>query len=58
LATLPTARGWNWLGFKVPSNPSHSMVLHSEGGVSGCLKLYQEQGKEKSLPGITSTVGY
>ena len=26
-ATLPTAGSWNWLSFKVPSNPSHSMIL-------------------------------
>jgi len=25
-AALTMAGGWNWLGFKVPPNPSHSMV--------------------------------
>jgi len=27
VAALPTAQGWNWVGFKVPSNPNHSVIL-------------------------------
>ena len=27
VAALPKADGWNWMGFEVPSNPSHSMIL-------------------------------
>ena len=23
--SLPMAGGWNWVGFKVPSNPNHSV---------------------------------
>ena len=23
----PRAGSWNWMGFKVPSTPSHSMIL-------------------------------
>ncbi len=23
---LPMAQGWDWVGFKVPSNPNHSMI--------------------------------
>jgi len=26
VAALPMAGGWNWVGFKVPSKPSHSMI--------------------------------
>ena len=26
-AATPKARDLNWMGFKVPSNPSHSLVL-------------------------------
>ena len=26
VAALPTAGGWNWMIFKVPSNPNHSMI--------------------------------
>jgi len=25
--TLPVAGGWNWMGFKVPSNPNNSVFL-------------------------------
>ena len=25
--SLPMARGWNWMGFKIPSNPNHSAIL-------------------------------
>jgi len=28
MATLPMAGGWNWMGFKVPFNPSHSTIPH------------------------------
>ena len=27
VAALPMAAGWCWVGFKIPSNLSHSMVL-------------------------------
>ena len=27
VAALPTARGWNWMGCRVPSNPSHAVSL-------------------------------
>jgi len=27
VATLPMAGHWGWMGFKVPSNPIHSMIL-------------------------------
>jgi len=27
VAALPTAEGWNWMGFVVPSNPNHPMIL-------------------------------
>ena len=27
VAALPVAEGWNWLDFKVLSNPSHSVIL-------------------------------
>ena len=27
VATLLTAGGWNWVGFKAPSNLSHSMIV-------------------------------
>jgi len=27
VAALPMAGGWNWMGFKVPSNTSHFMIL-------------------------------
>jgi len=26
VAALPTARGWGWVGFEVPSSPSHSGI--------------------------------
>jgi len=25
-AALPVAGGWDWMGFKVPSSPNHSMI--------------------------------
>ena len=25
--SLPMAGGWNWMAYKVPSNPKHSMIL-------------------------------
>ena len=25
--SLPVAGGWNWMVFKVPSNPNHSTIL-------------------------------
>ena len=25
--SLPMAGGWNWMSFKVPSNPNHSVIL-------------------------------
>jgi len=27
VAALLMAGGWNWMGFKVPSKPNHSMIL-------------------------------
>jgi len=27
VAALPTAEGWNWMGFVVPSNPNHPKIL-------------------------------
>jgi len=27
VAALPTAGGWSWMGFRVPSSPSHSMIM-------------------------------
>jgi len=27
VVTMPTAGGWNWTGFEVLSNPSHSVIL-------------------------------
>jgi len=27
VATLLAAQGWNWVVFKVPSNPNHSVIL-------------------------------
>ena len=37
----PRQWGWKWVGFKVPSIQSHSMVLHES-----CEKLAErEQGK-------------
>jgi len=26
-AALPTAEDWNWVGCKIPSNPSHCVIL-------------------------------
>ena len=28
VAALPIAKGWNWVGFKVPFNPSYSVILY------------------------------
>jgi len=30
--SLPMARGWNQMIFKVPSNPNHSMILYNPKG--------------------------
>ena len=38
----PWQQGWNWMIFKVPSNPSHSMILWSHGGQ--CQKPSWSQG--------------
>ena len=27
VTTLLMGRGWDWMGFEVPSNPSHSVIL-------------------------------
>jgi len=27
MAALPMAGGWSWMGFRVPSNPSHSVLM-------------------------------
>lgn len=27
LAALPMASSWNWVVFKLPTNPSHSVIL-------------------------------
>jgi len=29
VAVLPRAGGRNWMGFKIPSNPGHSVILNS-----------------------------
>jgi len=31
VATLPTAGGWMWMGFKIPANPNHSVNLNPAG---------------------------
>ena len=27
VAALPTAQGWGWVGFEVPSNPNRSVIV-------------------------------
>jgi len=29
VAALPMTEIWSWAGFKIPSNPSHSMILRA-----------------------------
>ena len=33
-AALPTAGGWNWMIFNIPSNLSHSVLLAAERGTA------------------------
>jgi len=61
VAALPTAVGWDWVGFEVLSNPSHSMILQLYNipcHVKLCSAIKVTGKKEKGWDSLYESVGF